>query len=220
VAIVPLGLTQYNTDPRLTRVTSQFCRDTIKQVRTIQRELRSRLGTTFAYLGDEIYLKAEVAIPGRRHYGSYPQIEDGIGMVRSFETTFGRMLGRLQRAPLSDASKVNGTIFTGTLFAPVLQKNVDALNNRFGTRLHVHGVQNKYFSGDVSVAGLLSGGDMIAARQHIHGDFLIVPKTVLKSDEDIMLDGTRLAELRDDLKIPMEPVDTEHFEALLRRLSN
>src|ERR1043165_9040271 len=54
VAIVPLGLTRYNTDERLTPVTSEFCRETIDQVGKIQKELRARLGTTFAFLGDEI----------------------------------------------------------------------------------------------------------------------------------------------------------------------
>jgi NifB/MoaA-like Fe-S oxidoreductase len=185
----------------------------------IQRELHNRLGTNFAYLGDEIYLKAGMKIPGRRHYGNYPQIEDGIGMVRSFENLFDRTLTRLSRAPLSNPAKINGTIFTGTLFAPVLQKNVDELNERFGTRLHVEGVQNQYFGGDVSVAGLLSGGDMISAREKIRGHFLIVPKTVLKSDDEVMLDGTRLEELRTNLRLPIEPTDIDSFETLLRRLS-
>src|SRR5437868_14042378 len=88
VAIVPLGLTRYLNDPRLTPVTSAFCRETIDQVSKIQKELRARLGTTFAFLGDEIYLKASRAIPSRKHYGDYPQIEDGIGMVRSFAIEF------------------------------------------------------------------------------------------------------------------------------------
>src|SRR4026207_196745 len=58
VAIVPLGLTRYNTDDRLTAVTPEFCRQTIAEVTEIQRDLRQRLGTTFAFLGDEIYLRA------------------------------------------------------------------------------------------------------------------------------------------------------------------
>src|SRR2546421_8155164 len=57
VAIVPLGLTRYNTDERLTPVTAEFCRRTIKELAPMQRDLRARLGTTFAFLGDEIYLR-------------------------------------------------------------------------------------------------------------------------------------------------------------------
>src|SRR3954468_6155409 len=82
VAIVPLGLTRYLNDPRLTPVTAEFCRETIRQVSIIQRDLKSRLATRFAFLGDEIYLKAGQDVPSRKHYGDCPQIEDGVGMVR------------------------------------------------------------------------------------------------------------------------------------------
>src|SRR6476646_9575130 len=68
VAIVPLGLTRYLDDPRLTPVTSEFCRDIIREVSEMQSDLQKRLGTTFAFLGDEIYLKAGQAIPARKHY--------------------------------------------------------------------------------------------------------------------------------------------------------
>src|SRR6266478_8320453 len=57
VAIVPLGLTRYNTDPRLTAVTPDFCREIIREIAPVQKELRRRLGTNFAFLGDEIYLR-------------------------------------------------------------------------------------------------------------------------------------------------------------------
>src|SRR6266478_4223381 len=86
VAIVPLGLTLYLNDERLTPITPEFCRRTISEVSIIQHDLRSQLGTTFAFLGDEIYLRAGRPVPSRKHYGDYPQIEDGIGMVRSFAT--------------------------------------------------------------------------------------------------------------------------------------
>jgi putative radical SAM enzyme (TIGR03279 family) len=87
-AIVPVALTRYNTDERLTRVTPEFCRRTITQVEGLQREFRKNLGVTFAFLGDEIYIKAGLPIPSRRHYGNYPQIEDGVGMIRSFLNSF------------------------------------------------------------------------------------------------------------------------------------
>src|SRR5436853_1826042 len=58
VAIVPLGLTRYLNDPRLTPVTPEFCVRSIREVAAIQRELQKQLGTRFAFLGDEVYLKA------------------------------------------------------------------------------------------------------------------------------------------------------------------
>lgn len=213
VAIVPLGLTRYLTDPRLTPVTAEFCRRTISEVTVIQDDLRGRLGSTFAFLGDEIYLRAGQQVPARKHYGDYPQIEDGIGMVRNFATQFDALLRRLDHRAPSHPEELAGTIMTGTLFAPVLQKMVGRLNQRFRTRLHVAAVENEYFGGDVSVAGLLTGGDFLKARAGVKGEFAIIPQVALKSDEPIMLDGMRLDELRKEFKMPIHAVD---FGALAR----
>ena len=64
---------------------------------------------------------------------------------------------------------------TGTLFAPVLKEMTATLNERCGTHLKVVGVPNEFFGGDVSVAGLLTGGDLIAAKDQVVGDFVIIP---------------------------------------------
>ncbi len=181
----------------------------------MQRDLRKRLGTTFAFLGDEIYLRAGGSVPARTHYGDYPQIEDGIGMVRSFNDEFAALMRRLDRRPLGNANKVNGTILTGTLFAPVFRQLIEKMNARFGTHLNVEGVENKYFGGDVSVAGLLTGGDLLAARARLGGDFVVIPKSTLKSDEEIMLDGMKLAELSQSCGLPVYPLDLKSFAQFL-----
>jgi putative radical SAM enzyme (TIGR03279 family) len=217
VAIVPLGLTRYNTDARLTAVTPDFCRNIIAEVKAIQAELRQRLGTTFAFLGDEIYLRAGLAVPARAHYGDYPQIEDGIGMVRSFKNEFASLLKRLERRPLEQPEKFRGTVLTGTLFAPVFKPLIDKLNARVGTRLTVEEVPNNYFGGDVSVAGLLTGSDLAAAHDRISGDFAIIPRSTLKSDEEIMLDGMKLEELAEKLGVPVYPFDLKSFAQFLYR---
>ena len=215
VAIVPLGLTRYNTDARLTRVTPEFCREVIDQVTEIQKRLHAKLGTNFALLGDEIYLRAGRRIPARSHYGDYPQIEDGVGMVRSFENEFGKLMRRLERESWTTLSNTPGTIFTGTLFAPELQKMIDKLNARFGTRLMVEALENSYFGGDVSVAGLLTGQDLLQARERITGEFVVIPKQMLKSDEAIMLDGMRLADVSRALGQPVHAVNLEELTTLL-----
>ena len=219
VAIVPLGLTRYLNDPRLTPVTPEFCRETIREVTEMQRDFRARLGTTFAFLGDEIYLKAARAIPSSKHYGEYPQIEDGIGMVRSFSNQFDALLRRLEPAggsSVGPATKsLSGTIMTGTLFAPVLTKLIDRINQRLGTNLSVLGVPNEYFGGDVSVAGLLTGGDFVAARRQVSGDFVIIPKVTLKSDEPVMLDGMRFDELCGKFDVPVYAYDLQGLASMI-----
>ena len=212
VAVVPLGLTRYNTDERLTPVTPEFCRQVIREVTPLQRELREKIGTTFAFLGDEIYLRAGRGVPSRRHYGDYPQIEDGVGMVRSFREDFARLLRRLERrAP----RPLHAALLTGTLFAPVLREQVETLNSRFGTRLRVEAVENKYFGPEIVVAGLMTGACVLAARDRLEGELVILPSTAVKSDEPVMLDGTRLEDLARRLGLPVRTLTLEGLERLL-----
>ncbi len=228
-AVVPVALTRYNTDDRLTRVTSDFCRRTIKEVEKLQKEFRRTLGTTFAFLGDEIYIKGGVDIPSRRHYGVYPQIEDGVGMVRSFLNAFEKMLNRRdaesQRIrnvrthknairPLQPPTANRqlptgiGTILTGEMFAPILTEQVDQYNKLRKTNLTVLGVPNTYFGGDVSVAGLLTGQDYIKVKDRIVGDFAVIPKSTIKSDEPILLDGMTFDEPKRRFPVPIYDLDT------------
>jgi putative radical SAM enzyme (TIGR03279 family) len=215
VAIVPLGLTRYNTDARLTRVTPEFCREVIDQVSAIQKELHAKLGTNFALLGDEIYLRAGRCIPARSHYGDYPQIEDGVGMVRAFANEFTKLTRRLERDGWTSVKQTSGTIFTGTLFAPVLRKMIDKFNARFGTRLIVEPLENSYFGGDVSVAGLLTGQDLLRARDRITGEFVCIPKQMLKSDDAIMLDGMNVNEVSRALGQPVHAINLQELVSLL-----
>lgn len=213
VAVVPVGLTRYNTDTRLTRVTPEFCRRTIREIEPLQKHFRQTLGVTFAFLGDEIYLKAGLPIPSRRHYGSYPQIEDGVGMVRSFSEKFERMLKNLRRFPLTreSAERFDGTILTGEIFAPVLAGFTARLNAEQGTNLRVCGVPNTYFGGDVGVAGLLTAQDYLNIIPQLKGNFVIIPKHTIKSDEPILLDGVMFDALKKQFPLPVYALDTDEF---------
>jgi putative radical SAM enzyme (TIGR03279 family) len=215
VAIVPLGLTRYNKDSRLHPVTPEFCRIVIDQLKPVQEKFYSRLGTSFALLGDEIYLKAGRSIPSRSHYGSYPQIEDGVGMVRAFHDEFARLKRNLGRKSLTQLNQTPGTILTGTLFAPILKSAIDKLNAGFGTKLLVKPVINDYFGGDVSVAGLVTGRDIKALPDQLAGEFVLIPRQMLKSDEAIMLDGTSLDELTLALGRPVYPVNLKELGQFL-----
>jgi putative radical SAM enzyme (TIGR03279 family) len=214
VAIVPLGLTRYNTDARLTAVTPEFCRRVIQQVSELQQTLLARLGTNFAFLGDEIYLRGGKPIPSRSHYGDLPQIEDGVGMVRSFIEDFAATTRRMQRAG-TQLDHRRGTVVTGSLFAPVLEPLIKKLNVKFGSALSVTAINNTYFGGDVSVAGLLTGQDLLQAREQIDGEFVLIPKQMLKSDEDVMLDGMKLDQVKEDLGVHMHAISLSELPQVL-----
>jgi putative radical SAM enzyme (TIGR03279 family) len=240
VAIVPVALTRYNTDKRLTRVTSEFCRNTIRQVTILQRRFRRELGVTFAFLADEIYIKAGKQIPSRRHYGNYPQIEDGVGMVRSFVDSFGKFLKKVQKSdfseidriakesvrthklanfptpkinklPIVKEKKLSGSILTGEMFALILAEQIAKLNSLLGTDLRVIAVPNNYFGGDVAVAGLLTGSDFLSIKNKLYGDFAIIPLHTIKSDEPIFLDGMTFDTLSRSFPVPIYPMDLKGF---------
>jgi putative radical SAM enzyme (TIGR03279 family) len=204
VAVVPVVFTRlHNYHHLLTPVTDEYSRALIKQVRPWQTEFRRRFGQTFLFLADEFYLRAGALLPGPSHYGDYPQIEDGVGMVRRFirdaERTLSGLSGRSKLAPGS----LDGTIATGNLFHPTLARFVDELNTRFGTRLRVLRVENRFFGEEVTVAGLLAGGDIIAARESIRGNFLIVPEQACLKSGHIFLDDLSLEDLEHKLNIPI-----------------
>jgi putative radical SAM enzyme (TIGR03279 family) len=255
-AVVPVALTRYNTDERLTRVTPEFCRRTIAEVEKLQKEFRKNLGVTFAFLGDEIYIKAGLPIPSRKHYGNYPQIEDGVGMIRSFLNSFEKLLKKAEskrrdaetqrfmskshvsantffaenvrthklavtpknatpQSATRDTRPLRGTILTGEMFAPILRGQIEKLNSLIGSRLKVLAVPNTYFGGDVAVAGLLTGQDYLAVKDKIEGDFVIIPKHTIKSDEPILLDGMQFEELKAKFDVPIYDLDFEGLTELL-----
>jgi NifB/MoaA-like Fe-S oxidoreductase len=83
----------------------------------------------------------------------------------------------------------------------------------------VVGVSNNYFGGDVSVAGLLTGSDLLRVRDQIKGEFLLIPKQMLKSDEAIMLDGMKIEEVARSLGLPIHAVNLGKLVRLLSTLN-
>jgi putative radical SAM enzyme (TIGR03279 family) len=220
-AIVPLGITdKHKYRDRLRPVTDEFCAEIIDLVTPIQNELKKRLGTVFAFLGDEFYIRARRKIPPKSHYrivrgpvaeeDEYPQIEDGVGMVRQFFDAHAkrmRQLDKLRRSgefTLAQAKKVYGTLATGLIFYPMLKEAVDEMNVRFGTRLHVAPVKSLFFGEGVTVAGLLAGIDFLTAREEFRGDFLMLPPHCYREYDQRFLDGMTVSELAAELVLPVK----------------
>jgi putative radical SAM enzyme (TIGR03279 family) len=205
VAVVPVVFTKlHNYRDRLTEVTDEFSYALITEVRKWQRDFRRDLGTTFVFLADEFYLRAGVSLPGATHYGDYPQIEDGVGMVRRFAIEAKKTLSRdLVSEFRIKPGSLRGTIATGELFYPILAPYVDDLNDKCGTTLRVTAIRNQFFGPEVTVAGLIAGSDLLAARDAIEGDFLIVPEQACLKSGNVFLDDLTLGQLEGDLQIPV-----------------
>ena len=205
VAVVPVVFTElHNYKDRMTAVTPAFARDLIREMRPVQRAFRDKLGSTFVYLADEFYLRAGLPLPGRAHYGDYPQIEDGVGMVRRFVMDAKAMLRRdLAALRALTPGALDGTVVTGQLFEPILTRYVAQLNERFGTRLKTVALANQFFGEEVTVAGLLGGGDVLRARDRIEGRFVIVPEQACLKSGHVFLDDLTLDDLERELGVPV-----------------
>ncbi len=196
-AVVPVALTRYNTDERLTRVTPEFCRRTIKQVEKLQKEFRKTLGVTFAFLGDEIYIKAGCRDPfaaalrklsaDRRRRRNDPLVSERrsrkfwierrdavAGNVRTHPAAYSCHIIQTRKSlcPLLLAER----FLPAKCSHPILSEQIERYNEMARTDLKVEAVKNEYFGGDVAVAGLLSGSDLLSVKDKIVGDFVIIPK--------------------------------------------
>ena len=203
VAVVPVVFTRlHNYAHLLTAVTPDFCRSLIKEVSRWQKEYRKRFGNTFVFLADEFYLRAGLPLPGRAHYGDYPQIEDGVGMVRRFVVEAKKMLAKPAPSFVRRGA-LGGTVATGELFYPILSEYIEAMNAQWGTQLKTVAVKNNFFGEEVTVAGLVGGGDLLRAKEAFVGDFLIVPEQACLKSGQIFLDDVTLDDLRHELSIPV-----------------
>src|SRR5262249_58894062 len=114
------------------RVTPGFYRSLIESITPLQRNFRRRFQQTFVFLADEFYLRAGIPLPARGHYGRYPQIEDGVGMVRRFVSAARSVLrGNLAKRFDLKPGSLRETVETGELFFPILSE----LNNQLTWQL-------------------------------------------------------------------------------------
>jgi len=197
LAIVPVGLTDHRKNlPTLRPFTPDYARELIARVRPTQRKLQRRIGTPFAFLGDEIYIMAGTEIPEASHYSDFPQIENGVGMVRTFLTQFAAALRTKPTGP------ARGTVCTGKVFYPYLKESVERLR----MDLKTVAIESKFWGSGIGVAGLLTGTDFIAAlKGNVHGDFVVLPSESMAGDEHLFLDDLTLKDVQKELGVEVIP---------------
>jgi putative radical SAM enzyme (TIGR03279 family) len=88
IAIVPLGLSRFNTEDRMRVHTKAEAEQVIDTVAKWQARYVRAIGRQPIHLADEFYLVAQKTVPESSHYGEFPMLEDGVGLVRSFLDAF------------------------------------------------------------------------------------------------------------------------------------
>ena len=191
MAVVPVGITKHREGLHPLRTfTKEEAAALIDQVTPWQRQCREETGKTFIYLGDEFYLLAGRDVPAAEWYDGFPQLENGIGLTRSFVDEWQATLPSLSsyQAASPAVIPVGESVFT------VLQPLLDALNKQFSTAHSFVPVPNQFFGGKVNVTGLLTASDILRTCKE-SGKRLILPAVVLNNDK-LFLDDTALEQFR------------------------
>ncbi len=158
-AVVPLGLTRHRQGlTALTPVSDAYARKFVAEISRLQEKLLAEIGTRFVFASDEFFLRGGIPIPGEAYYEEYPQLEDGVGMVRLMLENFETVASELPREMSANA---HVTFVTGKLAEPVLRESVlPRLEAISGLEVELLPVQNDFYGDSITVSGLLTGQDI------------------------------------------------------------
>ena len=199
--IVPVGLTSASRNLR--GVTVGEAREIADRHRVWHGECRRKTGQGLVYLADELFLRGGLPVPGARYYDGFPQLENGIGLVRGLLDDWSRLKRRLRLRQLS-LSPLRLTLLCGTLAAPVLQQIAEEWNSLLPAQCRVIPVESGLFGPSVTVSGLLTAGDIAAALQgQPPGDLVILPCVMFDAGGRITLDDSTPVMLEKVVGVPI-----------------
>lgn len=201
IAVVPVGLTKYKKSQIKTFEKS----DALKVIEIVKRageRFKKRHGDTLIYLADEFYIKAEHPFPPIKDYGDLPQIENGVGLVPSFLHASKQIKLPKKIEPGEIA------VLTGVSFMPYLEDFSKKLNTIDGLSLEIIKVVNNFFGPTVTVAGLLTGKDIVKTISgKVKADCLLIPDITLRYGSDVFLDNVTLKDVEECLGMHVIAID-------------
>jgi len=218
LAIVPVGLTKHRDGlAALKGFDADSARKLLDTVHTWQQCFLHTLGTRFVFPSDEFYCICGEPIPENSEYEDYPQIENGVGMLRLLEQECEEASEFLfsDGKPASPGPRTV-LIPTGVSAQPFIEKIV----NRYkpdGTEVRVIPVVNRFFGETITVTGLIVGRDLIEALKDIPSDSILLCDTMLRDQTDRFLDDTTIDEVSRELNRPVRIV-RNNGESLIRAL--
>ncbi len=215
MAVVPLGLTKFRDGlPTLTPVDEMVARQIVKQIDTWQQQLLQRIGTRFVFAADEFYLKANIAIPTEQYYEGYVQIENGVGLIRKFENEVYHALDTQQNLIIKTANVVVTSVASTAMMKRIRQRFIDQYDI---DPFEIITVENKFFGPTITVSGLLTSEDILAAIADFGSEArMLVPDNTLNTD-GIFLDNLSSKAFRHAVKneVIFVPTDGRQFVDIL-----
>lgn len=186
VAIVPVGLTTHRSGLDNLK---PFDKEEAAKTLDLVEERYNRYGG-FCFAADEMYIKAEREIPSYEFYQDFPQIENGVGLVREFLES---VEYSLDETPDMKVGK-RVCMLTGVSFEPVLKNVAKIVADKLGLEITVKAIENNFFGKTVTVSGLVTAGDILAQAPKGY-DAYTVPSNMLKEFSTLFLDNVSLDEV-------------------------
>lgn len=212
VAVVPVGVTRFREGLcRIDPYTPAQAAAVLDQVEAFAASFLKKHSTHLAWCSDEFYLLAGRPLPEKGYYEDMAQMENGVGMLRLLET---ELKGAVMTAPEEIPPVAPFSIATGVAAAPFLGEIIDRAAAKCHTKLDysVYPVVNHFFGETITVAGLLTGQDLLAQLKGKHlGTRVLLPQNTLRHGETVFLDDMTVEELSQGLGVPVIPVEQDGF---------
>ena len=205
VSVVPVGLSKYRDGlAPLEPFTREDAKEVLATIHKWQKKLYEQWGLHFIHAGDEWYLLAGEPIPEEENYDGYIQLENGVGMIRLLTTEVHEALDELE----GDEEKEELSIATGKLAAVYLAGFLEEIKKKFPNRkVHLYPIRNDFFGEMITVAGLITGQDLIAQlKDKPLGSRLLLPECMFRSGEEVFLDDITRQEVENALQVPVNIV--------------
>lgn len=211
LAVVPVGLTGHRRNLPVLRIpTRDEAAAVLDRIAHWQHKLLTTCGSRLVFAADEFYLLAGRPFPPLEDYETLPQIENGVGLIPLFRAEGEEVLRSAEPLSLPRLTTV-----TGASFAPELTDFVARLNAVCGSELTVVPVVNHFFGGEVSVTGLISGRDIVAALQGRElGEILLLPDVLLRDGEEVLLDDMTPDDVARELGVEVRIVEAHPWGLL------
>ena len=211
VSVVPVGLSKYREGLYpLEPFTKEDACEVIDLIEKWQKINYERHGIHFIHASDEWYILAEREMPEEGRYDGYIQLENGVGMLRLLHE---EVMDALDEKT-DDGKEEELSIATGRLPYPYLDTLVKEIMKVYpGRKVHIYPIRNDFFGEKITVAGLITGQDLIAQlKDKPLGDRLILPAVMFKSGEEVFLDDITKTQAEDALQIPINIVKSSGYD--------
>ncbi len=215
VAIVPAGLTKFREKLYpLTDFTPEEASEIIDMIDSFGDEHKAKYGTRLFYAADEFYLKSGREIPDANYYEDYPQLENGVGMLRSCSDEFGMALEDVRDFAVSLNGGRTVSLITGVASYPMIKERVGRLCTLCpNLNVNIYEIINNFFGTSITVSGLLTGKDILEQlKDKPLGEELLIPQNCLRHGEDVFLCGMTVPELSDKLGVPVRTTGSDGYE--------